>query len=131
MFPNKQTEEVKLLDGQLIASTLFLLNLIIAMILLYNQKLNVTEKEPLFDQETATNIALWNKIFAIILLGYFLYVSYVTYEDTKDTERGEDSSIQLFSSSLVFIASLLGLYIILKNYNTSNIPFIEIENPEI
>lgn len=130
MLQNKQTEEVELLDGQLIASTLFGINLIVAMILLYNQKLNVTNEEPLFDQKTATNIALWNKIFAIILLAYFLYVSYVTYEDTKDTERGEDSSIQLFSSSLVFIASLLGLYVILKNYN-NDIPFIEIENPEL
>lgn len=130
MLPNKQTEEIKLIDGQIIASFLFIISIAISIALLYNQKLNVLNEEPLFSRKETNKIALYNKIFSIILLAYFLYVSYQTYEETKDTEKGSDAQIQLIASSIVTFAAFLGLYIILKNYNT-NLPFIDVENPEI
>lgn len=129
MDPKKQ-EELSLLDGQLVASLLFFVNLGIAVLLLYNQKLNIAGEEPLFDDDTARDIALWNKVFAIILLLYFLYVSYIAYEETKDGEGGNDAALQLLSSSLVVIAAVIGLYVIVKNY-PGEFPFIDIENPEI
>lgn len=130
MFPAQKTEEIKLLDGQLIATILFGINLGISFILLYNQKLVTEEKEPLFNKQTFNDLILINKIFALILLLYFLYVSYVSFLNTEEGEKKKDATLQLLSSILVVIASLVTLYVILKNYN-GTIPFIEVENPEV
>lgn len=130
MFQNKQTEEIKLIDGQIIASLLFGISLILSILLLYNQRKNILEEEPLFDHHQTNQLALMNKLLAIILLGYFLYVSYITYIDNKGTKGEEDAGLQLLSSTLVFIASLVTLSVILKNYQ-GTIPFVDIENPEV
>lgn len=130
MFPAQKTEEIKLLDGQLIATILFGINLGISFILLYNQKLVTEEKEPLFNKQTFNDLILINKIFALILLLYFLYASYVSFLNTEEGEKKKDATLQLLSSILVVIASLVTLYVILKNYN-GTIPFIEVENPEV
>lgn len=129
---NDQNEQLFLTNGQILASSLFLITIGISIILLYNQKLILENKEPILTEQEALDIALFIKILATILLAFFLYTSVKEYEKNINTKKEEDSFIQVIASSLVLIAAILTLFVIVKNYNSrSNNLDISIDNPEI
>lgn len=129
---NNNDEQLLLVNGQIIASPLFLITIGISIVLLYNQKLILENKEPILTDQEALDIALFIKVLATILLAFFLYTSVKEYEKNINTKKEEDSFIQVIASSLVLIAAIITLFVIVKNYNTnSNNLDISIDNPEI
>ncbi len=129
---NNNDEDLLLVNGQIIASSLFLITIGISIVLLYNQKLILENKEPILTEQEALDIALFIKVLATILLAFFLYTSVKEYERNKNTKKEEDSFIQVIASSLVLIAAIITLFVIVKNYNSrSNNLDISIDNPEI
>ena len=129
---NNNDEQLLLVNGQIIASPLFLITIGISIVLLYNQKLILENKEPILTVQEALDIALFIKVLATILLAFFLYTSVKEYENNINTKKEEDSFIQVIASSLVLIAAIITLFVIVKNYNTnSNNLDISIDNPEI
>ena len=129
---NNNDEQLLLVNGQIIASSLFLITIGISIVFLYNQKLILENKEPILTEQEALDIALFIKVLATILLAFFLYTSVKEYERNKNTKKEEDSFIQVIASSLVLIAAIITLFVIVKNYNSrSNNLDISIDNPEI
>ena len=129
---NNNDEDLLLVNGQIIASSLFLITIGISIVLLYNQKLILENKEPILTEQEALDIALFIKVLATILLAFFLYTSVKEYEKNKNKKKEEDSFIQVIASSLVLIAAIITLFVIVKNYNSrSNNLDISIDNPEI
>ncbi len=129
---NNNDEQLLLVNGRIIASPLFLITIGISIVLLYNQKLILENKEPILTDQEALDIALFIKVLATILLAFFLYTSVKEYENNINTKKEEDSFIQVIASSLVLIAAIITLFVIVKNYNTnSNNLDISIDNPEI
>ena len=129
---NNNDEQLLLVNGQIIASSLFIITIAISVVLLYNQKLILENKEPILTEQEALDIALCIKVLATILLAFFLYTSVKEYERNKNTKKEEDSFIQVIASSLVLIAAIITLFVIVKNYNSrSNNLDISIDNPEI
>lgn len=129
---NNNDEQLLLTNGQIIASSLFLITIGISIVLLYNQKLILENKEPILTEQEALDIALFIKVLATILLAFFLYTSVKEYEKNKNTKKEEDSFIQVIASSLVLIAAIITLFVIVKNYNAnSNNLDISIDTPEI
>ena len=129
---NNNDEQLLLTNGQIIASSLFLITIGISIVLLYNQKLILENKEPILTEQEALDIALFIKVLATILLAFFLYTSVKEYEKNKNTKKEEDSFIQVIASSLVLIAAIITLFVIVKNYNAnSNNLNISIDTPEI
>ena len=129
---NNNDEQLLLVNGQIIASSLFIITIAISVVLLYNQKLILENKEPILTEQEALDIALFIKVLATILLAFFLYTSVKEYERNKNTKKEEDSFIQVIASSLVLIAAIITLFVIVKNYNSrSNNLDISIDNPEI
>ena len=129
---NNNDEDLLLVNGQIIASSLFLITIGISIVILYNQKLILENKEPILTEQEALDIALFIKVLATILLAFFLYTSVKEYEKNKNKKKEEDSFIQVIASSLVLIAAIITLFVIVKNYNSrSNNLDISIDNPEI
>ena len=119
--------QIKVINGQMIASALFMVSIALAILLLYNNKLDLEGKETILTPKEAENLALLNKLFALLLLSYFLYVSIQEYQKKPD----EDASLQVLASLLVVIAALITGYVLLKNYDINKEPEITIDNPEI
>ena len=87
------------------------------------------EKEPLFETGEFRILVLANRVFILLLTLWFLYINYKTYkyiqESNNDTKL---SKLQLFSSFILVIGAIIGLYI--ANSNNVN-QSVNIENPEI
>lgn len=124
---NNTQEQIEIINGQMIASTLFIVSIAIAILLLYNNKLDLEGKETILTPKEAENIAILNKLFALLLLTYFLYVSIQEYQK----QPSSDAYLQVLASLLVVIASLITGYVLLKNYDENKEPNISIDNPEI
>jgi len=63
---------------------------------------------------------------------YFLYNNYRNYEKSKgkgDVKTERSLLLQVISSILLTIASMITLYVIFKNFRDNNEAFLE--NPEI
>lgn len=103
--------KLKNINGQLIALFLFIITLFINILLAYNEKLNLENKTSFFNNEESLIIAIVNRIVVVLLGLYFVYTTLI------EKEINNSDNIQLIASILAFLASLIGLYNLLKNYN--------------
>lgn len=101
---------LNIINGQLIALFLFIVTLFISILLAYNEKLSLQNKTPLFENEDVLKIAIINKIIVVILGLYFVYTSII------EKEINNKNSIQIFTSILALLASLVGLIDLINNY---------------
>ena len=123
-------DEVKFIDIQLIATIGFIIALVLSYLLAYHKKLTITQKKGLFDDKTAQNIELFQGILIFIVAITFLYVNYKQYKIIKNTKKQEANELLLRTDTalLAVISSIVGLYIIYKNYKKSTLTITEIEN---
>jgi len=122
---SSNNEEIKLVNGQLIGTSLFILSLIVSLIITYNEKLQKENKEPFLTNEEAINIALINRIVILLLGGYFVYDAFrrkiLADENSNDNKFNNlTSNLQITASWLAFISSVIILFIIILNYNNLN-----------
>lgn len=103
--------KLKIINGQLVALFLFIITLFINILLAYNEKLNLENKESLFNNETSLIIAIINRIVVVLLSFYFIYTTKI------EKEINNTDNIQLMASIIALLASLVGLYNLIRNYN--------------
>lgn len=124
-------KEIKLINGQIITTSLFIITLVVSIIIAYNEKLMKQNKEPFFTIKEALNIALINRICVIILGSYFVYDAYKRRDLNNDNKSegfnftnsqkvDNTSNLQILSSWIALISSLIILYIIIQNYRNTN-----------
>lgn len=125
-------KKIEILNGQIIASTLYILFLLVSISLSYNEKLELLNKKTLYTRNSAANIAIANRCLALLLVLYFLYAN---NELIKITElNNSDSSglrTQRIASELSVLAAIIVLYVVIKNYDSSTYGVSQITNPEI
>lgn len=125
-------KKLKIIDGQMTASSLYILFLIVSISLTYNEKLELLNKKLLYTRKQASTIAIFNRLLA---LGIVLYFLYATRELIKITEANNaDSSglrTQMIASELSVLAAIIVLYVVTKDYNSSTYGVSQITNPEI
>lgn len=102
--------KLKITNGQIIAIVLFIISLLINLLLAYNEKLNLENQKTLFNNETALIIAIINRILLVLISLYFVYTTLI------EKEINNTDNLQLTASILAFIASLIGLYNLLRSY---------------
>lgn len=129
---NQNNEEIKLVNGQLIGTLLFILSLIVSLIITYNEKLQKENKKPFLTNEEAINLALINRILVVFLGAYFVYDAFrrkiLAKENTNDNNNNNNNNnfndltanLQITASWFAFISSVIILFIILLNYNNLN-----------
>lgn len=122
-------EEINTIDIQLIALVFTVITAIISIIITYNQKLELEEKEPLFSPKDSLKLTLFNRKLILLLSFVFLFVNYSLFEISK--EEGEDLKpykLQIFASILVIVSGIIALYVVNLS-NTENVA--DVENPII
>ena len=121
---NTNDEELKLVNGQIIGTFLFIISLIVSLILTYNEKLQKENKEPFLTNKEAIDIALINRIIILILGGYFVYDAFrrkiLADENSNNKFNNLTSNLQITASWFAFISSVIILFIIILNYNNIN-----------
>ena len=122
-------EEVNTINIQLIALIIALISAVLSIIITYNQKLEIEEKETLFNPEDSLKITLFNRKLILVLSFVFLYVNYVLFKISK--EEGEDLKsykLQILASILVVVSGIIALYVVSLS-TTENV--VDVENPVI
>lgn len=122
-------EFINILDAQLIGCILYILSLIIAIFIIIDAKIKLENKKGLFTTEESQNILFFNKTLIIVLLIFFLLLNYKEKDINESLKQPiEDNNLQILASYLSLIAGIIGLYIVIKDYEDTPIQIGEIEN---
>ena len=125
----REIKESKLLSIQLFTLVFSLISILISMIVTYNQKLDVENKEVIFRAEKARKISLFNRILIVIIAITFLYVNYKQYildKDSNNINNLKNDKLQVAASIFTIIASLITAYVV---YSSTTETVSDIENP--
>lgn len=125
-------KKLKILNGQMTASTLYIFFLIISISLTYNEELELLNKEPLYTRKQASSIAIFNRLLALGIVIYFLWANKELIKIT-DANNGDSSGLrtQMMASELSVLSAIIVLYVIIKDYDSSTYGVSQITNPEI
>lgn len=125
-----QNRQLKIIDGQLIGCVLYIISLIASIVIILNQRKVALNKEQFLTGEESQAIALTNKIFILLLIIFFLYLNYESYNLAKDTNQDTSSlELQIIASILSIVVALIGLYVVSTDFQNTNLQTAEIENP--
>lgn len=124
-----KNEEIKYINYQIIGLCITLITTMIAVIITYNQKLNLEKKKVLFNSKKSLSITKINRSVILLVSILFLYINYRLYIISK--KEGEDLTsytLQIVASILIVISGIIALYIVSLS-NTETIA--DVENPNI
>ncbi len=124
-------KEEKLLNYQLITSIAFIVSLIISIILTYDEKKELLNEETIFSKDFDKYLNLFNRILALSIVCFILYINYETYKINKNKKTDiKPFEHQIIASIFSIISAIIVLYVVIENWE--NIPSItNIENPTV
>lgn len=125
----KEKQKSKLIDKQEVLTIIFIIALIISFFLLEDKRRELSHKKRLFNNKKAQDIALFQSILVLAISISFSFIRKNFYDISKFYNDNDTSDLflQLKVSVLPIITAVVGLYIIIKNYN-NNLNAAEIEN---
>jgi len=130
MNHGNQALESNLTIGEIIALLAYLVSNLLALIVAYNIRLrkNIFNGQPFYSFKTEQRLLLLSKGILFLIVLYFFYIAYTNYRDKNKSNEADNNEliIQLISSTLLLVESILTAYIVLTNYNTKE----EFENSE-
>ncbi len=118
----KKTDNVTVIDIQLIATFLSILSFSFSFILLYNQKLLEENEEPLFSKQDTLNYIALNRLFVLAIV--FLFLGANALHLKIDKENGEDLTfdyLDILSSVITLIVALLAIYMAYRALQDSDL----------
>lgn len=127
---SNEEKEIIAIYAQIIVSAISVIEIIISILLLYNEKLDLKGEKTLFSAEETQKISVFNRSFILITAVIFLIINYVLYNISK--EQGENLKpykLQIVASYLTIIAAIITLYIVINPTNEGEV--VDVENPII
>ena len=125
-----QKEQLFIIDGQLIASILYILSFVATIIVIINQRKLALNKKGFLTVEESQIIITLNKIFILLLLLLFVYLNYKSIKLAENTKQNTNSlNLQMISSIISLVPSLIGLYVVITDFSATTFQTAEIENP--
>ena len=125
-------QQLFIIDGQLVGCILYILSLIVSIVIIVNQRKKALNQEEFLTNEESQIIALINKVFIVLLILWFLYLNYKSYQLAKDTNQNTSSlKSQIFASFLSLSAGLITLYVVATDFNNTIVQTADIENSDL
>ena len=116
-----------IIDGQLVNSITSIIGILLGIIIIIDQKAN--HKTGFITDEGSQKLAILIKLIFLVITLYSLELNYESYQLSKITHQDTSSlKLQIGASYLSVIVDLIGLYVVLTNYNHTNLQISEIEN---
>lgn len=129
---NTNSKEVNLLNIQLWTTVIYVGSLIISIALTYDDKQKTQNRNGLFSKEQSNKISIFNRSLVLLLTFAYLYVSCNNLNLAKQkNQRTWPFQLQLFSSELSTIASIIVLYVVLKTSGEQYSIVAGIGNPNL
>jgi len=129
---NYKELEIKILDIQLIATLLFIISLFISIIINVDEKLKLKNNSGFLSNKNSQNLALFNRIFVVILALVFIYCNYASKKIAEyKNDETKNIELQILAGLLSLIAAIIVLYVAYKNKNDSELDIVETENPNL
>ena len=123
-------EQSFIIDGQLIASILYILSFVATIIVIINQRNLALNKKGFLTVEESQIIITLNKIFILLLLLLFVYLNYKSIKLAENTNQNTNSlNLQMISSIISLVPALIGLYVVITDFSATTFQTAEIENP--
>lgn len=118
-----------ILNGQLITSISSIIGVILGIVIIIDQKEKANGKDGFLTNDESQNIALITKLIFLFVVIYSLSLNYESLNLSKITNQDTSSlELQIKASYLSIIVALVGLYVVITNYNDSSFQPSEIEN---
>ncbi len=127
---SNEEKEIIAIYAQIIVSVISIIEIIVSILLLYNEKLEIKGEKTLFNAEQTQKISVFNRTFILVTAIIFLIINYALYKISK--EQGENLKpyeLQIAASYLTIIAAIITLYIVLNPTNEGQVA--DVENPII
>lgn len=127
---SNEEKEIIAIYAQIIGSAISIIEIIVSILLLYNEKLEIKGEKTLFNAEQTQKISVFNRTFILVTAIIFLIINYALYKISK--EQGENLKpyeLQIAASYLTIIAAIITLYIVLNPTNEGQV--VDVENPII
>lgn len=125
-----QKEQLFIIDGQLIASILYILTFVVTITIIINQRKVALNKDGFLTTEESQVLILLNKIFILLLLLLFLYLNYRSKKLAENTNQDTNAlNLQIIASIISLVPALIGLYVVITDFSNTNFQTAEIENP--
>lgn len=119
----------KIINGNLITSTLSIISIILGMVIILDQKKKANGKEEFLTNEESQRLALLTKLISLFVVLYSLSLDYQSYNLAKVTNQDTSSlRLELVASYLAIVISLINLYVVITNYSNTSFQPAEIEN---
>lgn len=129
---NTDTKEANLLNIQLWTTVIYIGSLFISIALTYDDKQKVQNKNGLFSRNQSNQISIFNRSLVLLLTLSYLYVSYKNIDFAKQkNQKIWPFQLQLFSSELSTIASIIVLYVVIKTAGEQYSIVAGIGNPNL
>ena len=125
---SNEEKEIIAIYAQIIGSAISIIEIIVSILLLYNEKLEIKGEKTLFNAEQTQKISVFNRTFILVTAIIFLIINYALYKISK--EQGENLKpyeLQIVASYLTIIAAIITLYIVLNPTNEGQVA--DVENP--
>ena len=122
-------EEIDTINIQLVALLFTLITAIISIIITYNQKLELEQKETILSPKDSLKLTLFNRKLILLISFVFLYVNFTLLKISK--EEGEDLkpyNLQILASLFIIVSGIIALYVVSLS-TTENVS--DVENPVI
>ena len=125
-----QKEQLFIIDGQLIGTILYILSFVATITVIVNQRKVALNKKGFLTTEESQIIITLNKIFILLLLLLFLYLDFRSKKLAKNTNQDVSSlNLQIIASIISLVPALIGLYVVITDFSSTNFQTAEIENP--
>ena len=123
-------EKIKYINLQLIATTGFIIALVVSFTLSVDKRESLRNGNRLYNDKEAQKISLMQTILVFIVALLFLYITYNQYKISHKYHETDENDLLLQSKTAILsiIAALIGIYIVIKNYNQNNLNIAEIES---
>lgn len=127
---SNEEKEIIAIYAQIIVSAISVIEIIVSILLLYNEKLEIKGEKTLFNAEQTQKISVFNRTFILVTAIIFLIINYALYKISKDQgENLKPYELQIVASYLTIIAAIITLYIVLNPTNEGQV--VDVENPII
>lgn len=124
-------KEIYTIDGQIVGTSLSIIALIIAVLLLINLRKRMLNEDPFFTIEESQTIVLANKIFIFLISLWFLYITYKGYELAKESgQETKNFELQVLVAAVSLILAGIAIYVVINSNRTPGFDPAEYENPQ-
>lgn len=99
-------EKINLLDLNMLASSVFIITIAVSIILMYNEKLILLGKKPIFNKNNQKTIQDTNRLMLLIVVIAFVYIEYRRYklaEIFESVNNQNSSFVKLVVSEIQLI----------------------------